>query len=1087
DACGNYSTASQIIEVDDQIAPEITSIPENETVDCKDLVRGAEPSQVIATDNCDVPTISVESDVISNLVCVNQYTITRTYVATDACGNYSTASQIIEVDDQISPQITQIPNDETVSCGELVADADPDLILATDNCDVPTISVETDIISNYVCPNQYTITRTYVATDACGNTSSSSQIIQVDDQISPTIISIPLDELVSCELNVSDPNTSEVISNDNCESSPTISVLPDVIQNQICDNRYTIVRTYIATDACGNTTSSTQTITVYDETGPRINSIPEDLIVSCESDIPETSVGLVQSEDECGGQPEISVEPDIITNSICASQFTVLRTYVAKDGCGNTSSSTQTIEVKDETSPTITSIPSNETISCEDLVPNTQESEVIATDNCGGNVTISVEADVISNYICINQYRITRTYVARDACGNYSTASQIIEVDDQTSPEITSIPENETVDCEDLVRGAEPSQVIATDNCDVPTISVETDVISNYICVNQYTITRTYVATDACGNYSTASQIIEVDDQISPQITQIPNDETVSCGELVADADPDLILATDNCDVPTISVETDIISNYVCPNQYTITRTYVATDACGNTSSSSQIIQVDDQISPTIISIPLDELVSCELNVSDPNTSEVISNDNCESSPTISVLPDVIQNQICDNRYTIVRTYIATDACGNTTSSTQTITVYDETGPRINSIPEDLIVSCESDIPETSVGLVQSEDECGGQPEISVEPDIITNSICASQFTVLRTYVAKDGCGNTSSSTQTIEVKDETSPTITSIPSNETISCEDLVPNTQESEVIATDNCGGNVTISVEADVISNYICINQYRITRTYVARDACGNYSTASQIIEVDDQIAPEITSIPENETVDCKDLVRGAEPSQVIATDNCDVPTISVESDVISNLVCVNQYTITRTYVATDACGNSSTASQIIEVDDRISPQITQIPNDETVSCSELVAHADLGLVLATDNCDIPTISVKTDIISNYVCPNQYTITRTYVATDACENTSSSSQIIQVDDQISPTINYLPENLTLSCAGDVPEPNIGLVSASDNCGATIISVNEDVISNQICANQYTITRTYVATDACGNTTTSSQQIDV
>ncbi|MBP7642469.1 MAG: hypothetical protein KA767_03975, partial [Saprospiraceae bacterium] len=522
-------------------------------------------------------------------------------------------------------------------------------------------------------------------------------------------------------------------------------------------------------------------------------------------------------------------------------------------------------------------------------------------------------------------------------------------------------------------------------------------------------------------------------------------------------------------------------------NQYTITRTYVATDACGNTSSSSQIIQVDDQISPTIISIPLDELVSCELNVSDPNTSEVISNDNCESSPSISVLPDVIQNQICDNRYTIARTYVATDACGNTTSSTQTITVYDETGPRINSIPEDLIVSCESEIPETSIGLVQSEDECGGQPGISVEPDIITNSICASQFTVLRTYVATDGCGNTSSSTQTIEVKDETSPTITSIPVNETISCEDLVPNTQESEVIATDNCEGNVTISVEADVISNYICINQYRITRTYVATDACGNYSTASQIIEVDDQTSPEITSIPENETVDCEDLVRGAEPNQVIATDNCDVPTITVESDVISNYICANQYTITRTYVATDACGNYSTAAQIIEVDDRISPQITQIPNDVTVSCSALVAQADPGLVLANDNCDVPTISVETDVISNYVCANQYTITRTYVATDACGNTSSSSQIIQVDDQTSPTINYIPENLTLSCAGDVPEPNIGLVSASDNCGATIISVNEDVISNQICANQYTITRTYVATDACENITTRSQQIDV
>ena len=58
---------------------------------------------------------------------------------------------------------------------------------------------------------------------------------------------------------------------------------------------------------------------------------------------------------------------------------------------------------------------------------------------------------------------MTRTWTATDACGNGSTASQTINVQDITAPVIAALPAQTTIDCP-----ATPSfaQAMATDACD---------------------------------------------------------------------------------------------------------------------------------------------------------------------------------------------------------------------------------------------------------------------------------------------------------------------------------------------------------------------------------------------------------------------------------------------------------------------------------------------------------------------------------------------------------------------------------------------------------------------------------------------
>ena len=190
--------------------------------------------------------------------------------------------------------------------------------------------------------------------------------------------------------------------------------------------------------------------------------------------------------------------------------------------------------------------------------------------------------------------------------------------------------------------------------------------------------------------------------------------------------------------------------------------------------------------------------------------------------------------------------------------------------------------------------------------------------------------------------------------------------------------------------------------CEDAYILTRTWVATDDCGNSNTKVQNITVEDNQKPTIVGIPADLTVEC-DVVPGI-PNPTI-TDNCDNDITISFNETRADGACFDVYTLTRTWTATDNCGNTETKIQTILVEDTTNPILTGIPSDATVHCDEIPAIANPN---ATDNCDTNVLITFNESQSGSGS-NQYILTRSWTATDNCNNSVIGTQTITVVDSI------------------------------------------------------------------------------
>jgi len=358
------------------------------------------------------------------------------------------------------------------------------------------------------------------------------------------------------------------------------------------------------------------------------------------------------------------------------------------------------------------------------------------------------------------------------------------------------------------------------------------------------------------------------------------------------------------------------------------------------------------------------------------------------------------------------------------------ITVMDGTPPEI-SCPSNVTLECPADTNPSNTGSATATDECDDVPTVTYNDTI--SGTCPQ--VIERIWTATDASGNSSTCVQTITVKDTTPPIFTTIPENKTVEC-DGSGNTAElnawlADVAASDTCG-NATISNDFTNLSDD-CGATGSATVTWTAVDECDNSASTSAIFTIVDTTPPEI-SCPPDVTLECPADTTPAETGQATATDVCSDVTITYSD--VSVPGCGNTETITRTWTATDECGNSSNCTQTITVKDTTPPNVT-CPPDVTLECPADTTPAETGQATATDVCSDVTITYSD--ISVAGCGNTQVITRTWMATDECGNSSSCVQTIEVEDTTPPEVTVV-----IPLADSALQDVVTLTAeASDTCG--------------------------------------------
>ena len=957
---------------------------------------------------------------------------------------------------------------------------------ATDNCDQNVVvTYDGETRTDGECEGSYTLTRTWTATDNCGNETSASQTIAVSDNTAPEL-TVPANVTAECS---SIPEVGTASATDNCDQNVVVTYDGETRTDGECEGSYTLTRTWTATDNCGNETSASQTITVSDNTAPEL-TVPANVTAECSS-IPE--VGTASATDNCDQNVVVTYDGETRTDGECEGSYTLTRTWTATDNCGNETSASQTITVSDNTAPELT-VPANVTAECSSIP---EVGTASATDNCDENVVVTYDGETRTDGECEGSYTLTRTWTATDNCGNETSASQTITVSDNTAPELT-VPANVTAECSSI---PEVGTASATDNCDQNVVvTYDGETRTDGECEGSYTLTRTWTATDNCGNETSASQTIAVSDNTAPEISCPETLELTSSVNALETIDAWLAsaVATDNCD-NEVTVTTDF-NEADLDNNNELTVTFTATDDCGNSNTcQSTIISGDNppEINCHDLTVYLYENGEYVLSARDLRRIATVSDDNTATEDIIvTAFPRGFE---CIHVGTDVKvTVTATDNSGNSSSCIALVTVLDTIAPVAICKDEVTLYLDETGNVSAVPGFINdgndresvpawartfngleggSYDACGIASSYISKLDY--NCSDAGVNTVVLTVV--DANGNEGYCYSQVTVLDTISPVMdcrdTTLYLDETgmasIAATDLVNN-------MSDECSINEVTASQTQFNHLSLGENQVLITVT----DPSGNSAECISTVEVIDNIAPGAVCVDQTLYLDENGQVN-LQASAVIgnAAEIIDLDTFFISK---TSFGCADIGTSEVTLTSIDFATNQATCIAQITVIDSIAPVV--ICKDSTINVdSGLPVFLGLNSLVESmsDNCGIQETAYS---INSLNCDNIGMNEIVVTITDASGNISECIANVELADNTAPVV-VCPANIdtiivTAECEIelDVPAPVV-----TDECSYSLVN---DLNSSENASGIYPVgitTIVWTAIDDSGNETTCEQLITV
>ncbi len=676
----------------------IAAVPADDGREVPCAIDAAKPGAATITDVCGRDIVPTYLDSVAAMNTDGTGTVTHKYTYTDCAGHDSIWRYVYTVNPDVFTPVAD--KDSTVKCPNMV------LSQIAMEANKPTITVcgsPVEVVFDSVNGN---------FNNSCGDSTYYYHYVvngityewKYTFNVLPDDFTIPSDDgtTVACPSSVTEPIQPTVT--DYCDSAVTITLKTGYpTATPPCEGSVEYVYTYA--DCAGHEHDWTYTYTIEHTSAPEAVDYPAISTASTVACLTETESepATPTVNDVCG---TLIPKPEPVTNTFWETGRTgcegkVTYTYTYKDCADKEFVWVYTYNILDNVAPTFTA-PDDITIyadaNCIYDASIAQTGDVTdETDNCSTGLEATY-TDAATDGDCAGKKVISRTWSLVDNCGNHADNQiQTITVLDTiapayTRPADTLIAQNGSCNAtSDTIGIAKMQPTAISDNCDANPIVSYTDVTTTEGCVT--TIKRNWRVTDACGNISWLAdsvQTITIKDTTAPTYTRPADTLIAQNGSCNATSDTTGIAkmqptaVSDNCNAnPTVSF-TDVITTEGCVT--TIKRNWRVTDVCGNISwlaDSVQTITIKDTTKP-LITGTLEPIVLTGCGESDmptaTNTIEYLSDngltisDNCTNNADLVVTSDTPALAGECNKST-TRTYRVTDACGNHSEATQTITI----------------------------------------------------------------------------------------------------------------------------------------------------------------------------------------------------------------------------------------------------------------------------------------------------------------------------------------------------------------------------------------------------------------------------
>ncbi|MGB1661035.1 MAG: HYR domain-containing protein [Planctomycetota bacterium] len=934
--------------------------------------------------------------------------------------------------DTVPPVIAGVPENQNIvlSPGVCAAIADWVEPTATDVCSNATISSDVALGSE-LFPGINTIT--FTAEDDHGNQSTASFTVTVSENIPPVLAQLPFIPDFDA-----DPQTCTAIvtwdeptASDICSDVTVTSSHPNGSEFPLGE---TLV-VFTATDVSGNTDIDGFIVRVVDNSAPSIEQLPN-IEVSAPATACNATVDWIDPVvSDCTGGVILTqnfVQPLVGLPGVRNV------TYTATDANGLSSTMTFTVNIIDDTPPTLVGLPA-------DMVLNTDPGACGATvlwdpptvvDNC------DLELEPVSNFDPPSTFGVgvtTVVYTAIDPSGNERVGSFTVTVNDLDVPVFVSTPgpvsaATSTADCSEPVTWNPPIAIDCSANL---TYTASHDPGTPFPLG---TTDVTYEVSDLAGFFSTITFPVTVTDGFGPTFQGVPADITQAvtpgeCSSLVTWIEP---TATDSCGTSTISGSHT--PDTVFPVGVTPV-TYTAIDDSGNVSTSTFNVTVTDGNAPAFSSVVTDQSSTAAIGICQAQIfwDEPTATDDCAD---VVVTSSHASGSFFDKGVTTV-TYTASDGGGEVDQFTFNVTVTDVEAPSLLNMPADITVG---NVPGACANTVfwltpTAFDHC--EPVGFAASHVPGTSFPVGQTEV--TYTSTDSSGNTATASFMILVEDRDAPTfVDTLPSMTTVidpgTCGAVVT---WDEPLALDACDAELTIT------SNHQSGDIFPVGSTLVTYAATDDFNNTTNLffnVVVEDNEGPTIVGIPQSFTAGVDEGVCGATVTwQEPAPLDCQSMTVQKSHD---NPAFLPLGDTTVTYIVTDASGNATTDSFVITVVDDLAPTFTAFPENISVSndqgtCEAIVTWEPLQ---TSDPCSTSSFTLSHE--SGSVFPQGVT-TVTATAVDLSGNSRQQSFTVSVLDAEAPVLLEAPSdpvfvgNSTQECDAVA---NWTVPSFIDNCGGAV-----------------------------------------